>query len=108
MSDTLLFTSFCMRGKFYGILILPINSTIWRSGDLKFRHFVNLDVANDEYIILCNFGGCIMSCFETVEGGYRMQKKQGLNRVNYKGRAKENKPKKYRRGPSYIMLVVLN
>lgn len=31
---------------------------------------VFLNVGNDEYIILCNFGGCtIMSGFEVIDGG---------------------------------------
>ena len=27
-----------------------------------------LDVENDEYIVKCNFGGCVMICFKVIEG----------------------------------------
>ena len=44
------------------------------------------EVRNDEYIIVCNFGGCRMSGLEVIEGGLRSlpasrvkQKKPGLN-----------------------------
>ena len=39
---------------------------------VKLRHCVNqvmsIDVGNDDYIILFNFGGCIMSGFAVIEG----------------------------------------
>ena len=47
-----------------------------------------LDVRNDEYIILCNFGDRTMSGFEVTEGDLlgsppvaASKKKPGLNRV---------------------------
>ena len=47
-----------------------------------------LDVRNDEYIILCNFGDRTMSGFEVIEGDLlgsppvaASKKKPGLNRV---------------------------
>ena len=61
-----------MRGEIDGIWILPINSTIRRHNLVKLRHCVNqimsIDVGNDDYIILCNFGGHIMRGFEVIEG----------------------------------------
>ena len=48
-----------------------------------------LDSGNGENIILCNFGGRIMSDFEVIEErfrsllpGHRKQKMPSLNRVN--------------------------
>ena len=39
---------------------------------VKLRHCVNqvlsIDIGNDDYIILCNFGGRIMSGFAVIEG----------------------------------------
>ena len=39
---------------------------------VKLRHYVNqvmlIEVGNDDYIILCNFGGRIKSGFEVIEG----------------------------------------
>ena len=41
-----------------------------------------LDVGNDEYIILCNFGGRIMSCFKIIEPRtVAGRKKPGQNKV---------------------------
>ena len=56
---------------------------------VKLRHCVNqvmpIDVGNDDYIILFNFGGRIMSGFAVIEGvkgaELRKQKKAGLIRV---------------------------
>ena len=48
-----------------------------------------LDSGNGEHIILCNFGGRILSDFEVIEErfrslspGHRKQKMPSLNRVN--------------------------
>ena len=52
--------------------MLPINSTIRPHNVVKLRHCVNqvisIDVGNDDYIILCNVAGCIMSGFAVIEG----------------------------------------
>ena len=72
-----------------GFWILPINSTIRRHNVVKLRHYVNqvmlIEVGNDDYIILCNFGGRIKSGFEVIEGveagrSSGSKKKAGLNR----------------------------
>ena len=44
---------------------LPINSTTWRHNDVKLLRQC-LDVGNDEYLILRNFGGRFMSSFEVI------------------------------------------
>ena len=61
-----------MREEIDGIWILPINSTIRRHNVVNLRHCVNqvmlVDIGNDDYIILCNFGGRVVSGFEVIEG----------------------------------------
>ena len=59
----LFLTLFRFMATLRGILILPLNSAIWRQNDVKLRYCVNqvnyfcLDDGNDECIILCNFVG---------------------------------------------------
>ena len=54
-------TLFGFMATLRGILILPLNSAIWRHNDVKIRYCVNqvnylcLDDGNDECIILCKF-----------------------------------------------------
>ena len=48
-----------------GFSNLPINSTTWRHNDVKLLCQC-LDVGNDEYVILRNFGGRFMSSFEVI------------------------------------------
>ena len=69
------------------IWILPIDSTI---NKLKPVGKLCLEVGNDEYMIVCNFGGRTMKGFEVIDGGriseappgHRKQTKPSLNRVN--------------------------
>ena len=52
------------------ILIMPINSTIWRHNDLDYATAsIKLcpEVGNDEYFIVCNFGSRRMSQFKVIE-----------------------------------------
>ena len=80
------------------ILILQINSTIWRHTNVNnvivsIKLF--LDVGNGKYIILCNFGGHFLSGFEVTEGASEVpppapsrsqgakKKKTGLNRAKH-------------------------
>ena len=81
-----------MRGEIDGIWILQINSTIGRHNVVKLRHCVNqvlsVDIGNDDYIILCNFGGRIMRGFAVIEGmgavrSAGSKKKAGLIRVKF-------------------------
>ena len=32
---------------------------------------LSLDVENDEYIVRCNFGGCLMICSKVIDGSLR-------------------------------------
>ena len=57
--------------------------------DVTLRRCVNRVMPSGEHIILCNFGGRIMSDFEVIEQrfrslspGHRKQKMPSLNRVN--------------------------
>ena len=91
-SDTSLFKNISLWG--------GRNSTIWSHNDVTVPIMLCLDVGNDENIILCYFGGRIMSVFEVIGAGAgdlpphpppppppppppqeAQQKKTGLNRV---------------------------
>lgn len=54
---------FRLRGKIDGTWILPASNRIILSTKLC------LDAGNNEYVILCNFGGRIISGFKVIEGG---------------------------------------
>ena len=56
--DTSLFKNFSLWG--------GRNSTIWSHNDVTVPIKLYLDVENDKNIILCNFGGRIMSVFEVI------------------------------------------
>ena len=57
-SDTSQFKNFSLWG--------GRNSTIWSHNDVTVPIMLWLDVGNDENIILCYFGGRIMSVFEVI------------------------------------------
>ena len=80
----LFLTLFRFMATLRGILILPLNSAIWRQNDVKLRYCVNqvnylcLDDGNDECIILCNFVGRDWSVpSEAPHVGRWKQKKPG-------------------------------
>ena len=62
-------SNFSCSSTMRGILILQINSTIWRHTNVN-NVIVSvklfLDVGNGKYIILCNFGGHFLSGFEVM------------------------------------------
>jgi len=54
------------------IWILPRSSTKWRHNDVIVTIKLCLDVGNDDYIILCYFGGHVMSGFKVIEGEFML------------------------------------
>lgn len=62
-SNFYLLVFFALRGKIDGTWILPASNRIILSTKLC------LDAGNNEYVILCNFGGRIISGFKVIEGG---------------------------------------
>ena len=63
---------------------LPINSTKWRHNDVKLRHCgdqIMLGCWNDDYIILWNFGGHVMSGFKVIEGGLSSKRLLSIKRL---------------------------
>ena len=43
-----------------------------------------MEVGNDEYIIVCNFGGCRMSGFEVIDMGLRAPLPSPVGRMKKK------------------------
>ena len=50
--------------------VLLIILTMLRHKYVKSRS-LSLDVENDEYIVGCNFGGCLMICSKVIDGTLR-------------------------------------
>lgn len=59
-----------VRGKKVEIWVLLITLKMLRHKYVKLRSLA-LDVENDEYLVRCNFGGCIMICSKVIEGSLR-------------------------------------
>ena len=52
------------------IWVLLITLKMLRHKSVKSRSLA-LDVENDEYLVRCNFGGCVMICSKVIEGSLR-------------------------------------
>ena len=50
--------------------VVLITLTMLRYKYVKWRS-LSLDVENDEYIVRCTFGGCLMMCSKVIEGSLR-------------------------------------
>ena len=59
-----------VRGKKDKIWVLNITLKMLRHKYVKSRSLA-LDVENDEYLVRCNFGGCVMICSKVIEGSFR-------------------------------------
>ena len=59
-----------VRGKKDKIWVLNITLKMLRHKYVKSR-LLALDVENDEYLVRCNFGGCVMICSKVIEGSLR-------------------------------------
>ena len=59
-----------VRGKNDKIWVLIITLKMLRHKYVKSRSLA-LDVENDEYLVRCNFGGCVMICSKVIEGSLR-------------------------------------
>ena len=59
-----------VRGKKDKIWVLIITLKMLRHKYVKSRSLA-LDVENDEYLVRCNFGGCVMTCSKVIEGSLR-------------------------------------
>ena len=59
-----------VRGKQDKIWVLNITLKMLRHKYVKSRSLA-LDVENDEYLVRCNFGGCVMICSKVIEGSLR-------------------------------------
>lgn len=59
-----------VRGKKDKIWVLIITLKMLRHKYVKARSLA-LDVENDEYLVRCNFGGCVMICSKVIEGSLR-------------------------------------
>ena len=59
-----------VRGKKDKIWVLNITLKMLRHKYVKSRSLA-LDVENDEYLVRCNFGGCVMICSKVIEGSLR-------------------------------------
>lgn len=65
---------FDFEGEIDGNWNLQKHSTIWRPNDVELCSLLiklSLNVGNDDYIILCNFDGLIISGLEAEEGDLR-------------------------------------
>ena len=59
-----------VRGKKDKIWVLNITLKMLRHKYVKSRSLA-LDVENDEYLVRCNFGGCVMICSKVIERSLR-------------------------------------
>ena len=59
-----------VRGKKDKIWVLNITLKMLRHKYVKSRSLA-LDVENGEYLVRCNFGGCVMICSKVIEGSLR-------------------------------------
>ena len=50
--------------------VVLITLTMLRYKYVKWRS-LSIDVENDEYIVRCNFGGCLIMCSKVIEGSLR-------------------------------------